>query len=150
MTGVLRLQDFLPYRLSIASNAVSRLVARAYQERFGLTVPEWRLVAVLKEHAGSTQQDLVRLTLMDKVAVSRAAAGLEQRGLIRRASSEADGRAWLLSLTDSGDALHAQVAPVAMSYEKRLLEDLNPDEAKQLAALLRRIETAAARLDATS
>jgi DNA-binding MarR family transcriptional regulator len=139
----LKLDSFLPYRLSVASNAVSRLIAGAYQERFGLTVPQWRLVAVLKEYPGSTQQDLVGLTLMDKVAVSRAAGVLEARGLIARTADERDGRAWQLSLTAQGARLHGEVAPLARAYEDQLIEGLALEEVEQLEGLLRRIEARA-------
>lgn len=146
--GGLKLDSFLPYRLSVASNAVSRLIAGAYQERFGLTIAQWRLVAVLKEHPGSTQQDLVGLTLMDKVAVSRAAGVLEQRGLIARTADERDRRAWLLTLTADGVHLHGEIAPLARAYEDQLLLGLSPDDVQQLEGLLRRIEARAEQLAA--
>ena len=69
----LRLDSYLPYRLSVASNAVSGLIARAYEDRFGLTIPQWRLVCVLAEEGGLTQVQIVARTVMDKVTVSRAA-----------------------------------------------------------------------------
>jgi DNA-binding MarR family transcriptional regulator len=143
----LRLEAFLPYRLSVASNAVSRLIARAYQRRFGLSIPEWRLLAVIHDHPGSTQQDLVGRTLMDKVAVSRSAGALERRGLIARTTDSVDGRAWRLSLTAEGSALHGAVAPLALAYEARLLEGLGPGGAERLSAMLRIIEDAAQQLD---
>lgn len=144
--GSLRLEAFLPYRLSVASNAVSGLIARAYRERFGLSVPDWRLVAILHDHPGSTQQDLVRLTLMDKVAVSRSAGALERRGLIGRRADCADGRAWRLELTPAGHDLHAHIAPLAQALETRLLADLPPDDVPRLHAMLRTLEDTAKRL----
>lgn len=80
----LRLQDYLPYRLSVAANAVSRLIARAYEARFGLKIAQWRLIAVLADEGPLTQQSLCGRTLMDKVRVMRAAQGLVRRGLVRR------------------------------------------------------------------
>ena len=70
--SALRLDGYLPYRLSVASNAVSRLIARAYEDRFGLTIPQWRLIAVLAEDGPLTQQAIGSRTVMDKVTVSRA------------------------------------------------------------------------------
>ena len=55
----LALEEYLPYRLSVASNAVSRLIARAYEDRFGLTIPEWRLLAVLAEAGSAAQRGLI-------------------------------------------------------------------------------------------
>ena len=72
--SVLKLDAYLPYRLSVASNAVSSLIARAYHDRFGLTIPQWRLLSVLQEDGGLTQGQIVTRTVMDKVTVSRAAA----------------------------------------------------------------------------
>ena len=46
-TEGLILDEYMPYRLSIASNAVSKLIARAYEDRFGLTIPQWRLTVTL-------------------------------------------------------------------------------------------------------
>jgi DNA-binding MarR family transcriptional regulator len=95
----LRLDAYLPYRLSVASNAVSGLIARAYQDRFGLTIPQWRLICVLAEHGGMTQAQIVGRTVMDKVTVSRAAQGLLQRRLVDRADHHADGRSHVLNLS---------------------------------------------------
>ncbi len=142
---VLVLDDYLPYRLSIASNGVSGLIARAYQDRFGLTVPQWRLMAVLAE-AALTPQALVARTAMDKVTVSRAAQGLVARNLVERTASESDGRSHTLALTETGRRLHGEIAPLALAYEAALLAGLAPAEVATLKRLLLRLETAAARL----
>ena len=144
--GMLRLRSFLPYRLSIAANAVSRVIAAAYEERFGLSVPEWRLIAVLHEEDGCTQQDLVRLTLMDKVAVSRAAVALAERGLLERASDLSDRRVRRLRLSKSGKELHRRIAPIAVNYEAELLACFSASEVAALREMLERIEDAAKQL----
>jgi DNA-binding MarR family transcriptional regulator len=79
----LRLQEFLPYRLSVAANAVSRLIARAYEHQFGIKNPQWRLLAVLSDEGPLTPQTLCGRTVMDKVTVMRAAQGLLRRRLVR-------------------------------------------------------------------
>ena len=142
---VMTLDDYMPYRLSVASNAVSRLIARAYEDRFGLSIPQWRLLAVLAE-APMTQQAIVARSAMDKVTVSRAAQGLVTRHLIGRAAHEADGRSHILTLTDQGQALHAEIAPLALAYEAALLSGLTPAEVETLKRLLMRLESAAGRL----
>ena len=139
------LDDYIPYRLSIASNAVSKLIARAYEDRFGLTVPQWRLMAVLAEKP-MTQQQIVVRTQMDKVTVSRAAQGLVSRHLVGRAAHEADGRSHILTLTEQGRALHADIAPLALAYEAALLSGLTPDEVETLKRLLMRVEGVAGKL----
>jgi DNA-binding MarR family transcriptional regulator len=142
----LRLDDYLPYRLSVASNAVSGLIARAYQDRFGLTVPQWRLICVLAEEGGLTQAQIVARTVMDKVTVSRAAQGLLKRRLVVRAEHQADARSHVLSLSGEGRRLHAEIAPVALAYEAALLAGLASEEAAGLKRLLERLQAAAERL----
>jgi DNA-binding MarR family transcriptional regulator len=142
-TQALALDEFLPYRLAIAASAVSRLIAAAYARKFDLSVPEWRLIAALHQDKSATQQELVRRTLMDKVAVSRAAQSLAKRGLIRRDDHKHDGRAVHTTLTRAGRALFAAIAPEALGYEQRLLAAFSQTEVKQLNALLRRLIDAA-------
>jgi DNA-binding MarR family transcriptional regulator len=142
----LALDNYLPYRLSVASNAVSRLIARAYEDRFGLTIPQWRLMAVLAEDGALTPGALVARTAMDKVTISRAAQGLLRRHLIGRDAHEADGRSHRLSLTAEGGRLHTDIAPLALAYEAALLSGLAPGEVAALKLLLKRLEAAANRL----
>jgi DNA-binding MarR family transcriptional regulator len=142
----LRLDAYLPYRLSVASNAVSGLIARAYQDRFGLTIPQWRLICVLAEDGGLTQGQLVARTVMDKVTVSRAAQGLLKRHLVARSDHQADGRSHVLTLTSEGAGLHMEIAPLALAYEAALIAGLSPDEVALLKRLLARLQSAAGQL----
>lgn len=142
----LRLDAYLPYRLSVASNAVSGLIARAYQDRFGLTVPQWRLICVLAEDGGLTQGQIVARTVMDKVTVSRAAQGLLKRHLIVRSEHHADGRSHVLALSTEGAGLHAEIAPLALAYEAALIAGLAPEEVALLKRLLNRLQAAAGQL----
>ncbi|KAA5804654.1 winged helix-turn-helix transcriptional regulator [Alkalicaulis satelles] len=143
--GRLRLADYLPYRLSVASNRASGLIARAYQARFGLSIQEWRVIAVLGEGAPRTAQGVCEATAMDKVTVSRAIRALDARELVRRSANEHDRRASDVTLTPEGEAIYAEVAPLALRYEAALLEGFSPDERARLMALLSKLE---ARLDA--
>jgi DNA-binding MarR family transcriptional regulator len=142
----LRLDAYLPYRLSVASNAVSGLIARAYQDRFGLSVPQWRLICVLAEDGGLTQGQLVARTVMDKVTVSRSAQGLLKRHLIGRSDHHADGRSHVLTLTPQGAGLYAEISPLALAYEAALIAGLAPDEVALLKRLLSRLQSAAGHL----
>lgn len=144
--GGLELDGYLPYRLSVASNAVSSLIARAYQDRFGLSIPQWRLVCVLAEDGGLTQGQLVARTVMDKVTVSRAAQGLLKRGLVARSEHHADARSHVLALTEAGRALHSEISPLALAYEAALISGLSPDEVALLKRLLARLQAAAGQL----
>jgi DNA-binding MarR family transcriptional regulator len=142
----LRLDAYLPYRLSVASNAVSGLIARSYQDRFGLSVPQWRVICVLAEDGGLTQGQIVARTVMDKVTVSRAAQELLRRHLVGRSDHHADGRSHVLSLTPEGQRLHAEIAPLALAYEAALISGLAPDEVALLKRLLARLQAAAGQL----
>jgi DNA-binding MarR family transcriptional regulator len=144
--GELRLDAYLPYRLSVASNAVSGLIARSYQDRFGLSVPQWRLICVLAEDGGLTQGQIVARTVMDKVTVSRAAQELLKRHLVARSDHQADGRSHVLALTVEGARLHAEIAPLALAYEAALISGLAPDEVALLKRLLTRLQAAAGQL----
>jgi len=134
-----QLGGFLPYQLSVASNAVSALIAERYRKRFALKIPEWRVMAVLGDAAntgGMTQRALTAATLMDKVAVNRAVRVLEERGLIARLPNPVDGRSQLLELTGEGRAIHAEVMPLALATERELLGCLAPGEQAALRAML--------------
>lgn len=139
----LKLDDYLPYRLSVASNAVSRLIARAYEDRFGLTVPQWRLICVLAEDGAMNQSAIVGRTGMDKVTVSRAAQGLAKRRLVERSENDRDGRSHVVALSAEGRRLHGEIAPLALAYEAALISGLAPQEVALLKRLLLRLQGAA-------
>ncbi|MEE9433431.1 MAG: MarR family winged helix-turn-helix transcriptional regulator [Sphingorhabdus sp.] len=139
----LRLAEFLPYQLSITSNAVSDLIARSYRARFGLKIPEWRVMAVLGENPSMTQRELVAATAMDKVMVNRASKALVDRGLIGRAPNEADGRSHHLGLTSAGRALYEEIVPQAVAIEAELESSLSKDDAQQLSEILEKLHAMA-------
>ena len=139
----LKLDEFLPYRLSIVSNRVSEAIATAYDRLFGLKIPEWRLIAVIAEGRGMTQQSLCVATRMDKVTVSRAARALVERGLVARQTVDDDRRSHLLSLTRTGRALYDQVTPKALELEAAIFNGLRVAEQNALKDMLDRIESAA-------
>jgi DNA-binding MarR family transcriptional regulator len=143
MTSALRLDGYLPYRLSVASNAVSRLIARAYEDRFGLTIPQWRLIAVLAEDGPLTQQAIGTRTVMDKVTVSRATQGLVKRRLVQRAPHDVDGRSHHLALSKAGERLYSEISPVALEYEAHLLREFDPAAVEELKRVLLHLERAA-------
>jgi len=142
----LRLQDFLPYRLAVTSNLVSRLVARAYQDQFGVTIWEWRVIAILGEGEPMTAQALSDSAAMDKVSVSRAVRTLEARGLVERESNAADRRSRLLRLTADGRRVYDEIAPVALDQEAALLAEFSDEEIEVLAGLLDRLRRRSAGL----
>ena len=137
------LERFLPYRLSILSNRVSRAIAARYAKTFNLTIPEWRIIAVLGRRPGLTAKEVAEATEMDKVAVSRAVAKLVAAKRVLADVHDDDGRATSLTLTSQGEALHARIAPIALDAERRLLASLNSGERVQFDALIDRLLGAA-------
>lgn len=143
----LTLSEFLPYQLSITSNAVSDLIARSYRGRFGLKIPEWRVMAVLGERPSATQRDLVTLTQMDKVTVNRASKELVDRGLIARAPNESDGRSHHLALTEVGRELYHQIVPLALSVEAEIEEILGGAQTRALEEMLAKLRERVAEME---
>lgn len=142
-TELLVLEHFLPYRLSILSNRVSRAIAARYAETFDLTIPEWRVIAVLGRRPGLTATEICEATDMDKVAISRAVARLMKKRRVSAATDKGDARRQILSLTAAGAAVHAQIAPVALECERRLVESLSAKDKAYLDALIDRLLVAA-------
>lgn len=142
-----RLADFLPYLMSVTTNAVSDMIAGEYRARFGLKIPEWRVMAVLGDAGAQTQRSLVGATRMDKVAVNRACKVLEDRGLVARSPNADDGRSHHIELTAAGKAVHGEIMPLALDMERRLFASLSAAELKDFKALLARITARVAELE---
>lgn len=126
--GGFRLEDFLPYRLAVAAESVSQLVARQYLKQSGLAMAEWRLLSAVGRHTVLSPTVAGEHTSMDKVKVSRAAASLVARGLLRQTQDPDDGRGRLLRLTRKGSAVYADVAPMARDIEAALMPGLTKAE----------------------
>ncbi|MDQ1078080.1 MarR family winged helix-turn-helix transcriptional regulator [Pseudoroseomonas cervicalis] len=135
----LQLEQFLPYRLSVAAEAVSSLFASRYQQRFGLSIPEWRVVAVLGQQGEATTQAVIERTAMDRVRVSRAAIRLEDKGLVERRAVPGDQRARVLRLSRRGRAVYAEIVPLARALQAALATALSAAEQQALGRLLDKI-----------
>lgn len=141
------LDEFLPYRLSVTSNIVSAAIAREYRTRFGLRIPEWRVIAVLANGGEQSQLAIAGRTEMDKMTVSRAVRALAERGLIARSIDLKDERARLLRLTRAGEALFAEISPKALAIEARLKAALGEAEFAHLVSALAKLKSAAEAID---
>jgi DNA-binding MarR family transcriptional regulator len=138
----LRLEQFLPYRLSVLSNRVSQDIAELYSERFGLSITGWRVMAVLGHEQNLSANQVAERTAMDKVAVSRAVSGLLEQKILIRQSDPADGRRSSLKLSAKGYSMFDQIVPLALSLERQILGSLSPAEQTQLLAILDKLEAA--------
>ena len=142
------LEQFLPYRLSVLSNRLSAAIAESYSRRFGLSIPEWRVIAVLAHAPGASAAEVAERTAMDKVAVSRAVRRLVQTGRVSRKVAAGDRRRSMLELTGEGRRIYQRVTPALRRYESELLTALKPRERQVLDTLLRRLEQRAGSLAA--
>ncbi len=148
----LDLAAYLPYRLSILSNTVSGAIAAIYEARYGLSVADWRIVAILgmAPDRPLTQKDLCARTRMDKVQVSRAVKRLLESGRIARETDSADRRRAHLRLTAQGRAVYRDVAPATLAWERDLLSRLTPAEAAVLDTVIARLQQVADEMAAGS
>jgi len=137
---VLRLERFVPYRLSVLANRISAALARRYRDRFGLSVPEWRVMAVLGREDGLSARELSARTAMDKVKITRAAQALARKGLVARERDRRDHRVTRHRLTGRGREIYAAVAAEALAWERRFLAGLDGCERACLERMLGRLE----------
>jgi DNA-binding MarR family transcriptional regulator len=137
----LQLEHFLPYRLSILSNTISHAIADDYQRRYDISVTEWRVMAVLARFAGLSAREVAERTAMDKVAVSRALSRLVAAGRVNRAIHDNDKRRSVLSLTETGWAMHDEVAPMARAREREVLARLDTEEQAWLNRILDKLQS---------
>jgi DNA-binding MarR family transcriptional regulator len=144
MTPKLPLDDFLPYRLNRLAEAVARDFGRVYRERYGMTRPEWRLLATLGATAAMTATEIGRHSSMHKTKVSRAVAGLEKRGWVRRRRDRQDRRIEHLELTSAGIAAYKHLVPLAQAYQRDLLQAMGEDGSRAAIEGLRALEAACA------
>ena len=141
------LEEFLPYRLAILSHTVSTSIARAYDQRFGLTIPEWRVIAILGRYPGLSAVEVADRTLMDKVAVSRAVTKLISNGRIDREFADADRRRSILNLSDEGRKVHNEIAPLALKFERELLQNINAEDYATFNRILDQLRDKAGEID---
>lgn len=139
MKDELILEDFLPYRLAITSHTVSTNIAGVYEKRFGVSIPEWRVIAVLGRYPGLSAVEVADRTLMDKVAVSRAVTKLIKNGRIDRQFADADRRRSILNLSEEGQKVHNEIAPLALEFEQQLVQGISEDDYKKFNSTLEKL-----------
>ncbi|WP_444922571.1 MarR family winged helix-turn-helix transcriptional regulator [Microbulbifer sp. CnH-101-G] len=135
----LRLEKFLPYRLSVLSNRVSNAISQAYGARFHLTIPAWRVMAILGRFPDLSAAELVEQTAMDKVAISRAVSSLLKNDYITRSEDPADRRRQVLNLSELGREVYARIVPLAHQYESDLIASLTLEEREQLDGIIEKL-----------
>jgi DNA-binding MarR family transcriptional regulator len=140
---------FMPFRLSVLANRMTRAVARVYMRRFHLSAPEWRSLAVLGRFGAMTANHVVERTAMDKVRVSRAVTHLLELDYLTRRTDPADRRRAILELTPPGMSVYRQIVPRALAVETELLNTLTAEERALLDALISKLEKRVANVPAS-
>jgi DNA-binding MarR family transcriptional regulator len=142
----LKLEKFLPYQLNVVASLVSLALSRVYARRYGIGVPEWRVLVTLGQYGVMTGKAIGAHTHMHKTKVSRAVALMEERKLLVRRSNRADKRESFLSLTAAGRTMYEEVAPHALDFTKRLTEILTPADREAFDRALKQITARSAEL----
>ncbi|MDD1783812.1 MarR family transcriptional regulator [Enterovibrio sp. ZSDZ35] len=122
---LLSLDDFLPYKLVQTAELVADSLASRYESEFGISRPEWRVIASLGARDGVISRDLAKETRLDKVKVSRILSRLEEKGLVERVVHEGDQRAAIVRLSDAGSTLYQLVVPKVLEWERAMLDGLS-------------------------
>jgi DNA-binding MarR family transcriptional regulator len=143
------LDGFLPYRLSVLTNRVSAAIARHYSKRFGLSIPEWRVMAVLGETPGLSAREVAERTAMDKVQVSRAVQSLLAARRLTRGADRHDGRMTRLSLSERGRVIYREVVPLALRLEQEFLSVLSEKERGAFKTILGKLTASVSSLFST-
>ena len=143
----LQLESFLPYRLSLLSNAVSGAIATVYGDKFAISMPEWRIMMILAEYPDISADAVCRRTKIEKSVVSRAVGRLLKRHFINRDIDETDRRRSILRLSETGLSVYDEVMPIARDYEAKLLSDLTAEELETINAMIDKLLEKASRIE---
>ena len=132
---------FVPFRLNRLSAEVSNALSSEYQERYGLDIPEWRVLATLGfRNEACSAQYISDCTRTHKSTISRAVTALMDRQIVERVENEADRREFRLRLTRKGRSLYEELIPRLLRKEQEILSCLSAQERKDFTALLGKIE----------
>jgi DNA-binding MarR family transcriptional regulator len=132
---------FVPFRLNRLAAEVSAALSSEYQERYGLDIPEWRVLATLGfRNDACTAQYIAHCTRTHKSTISRAVTSLMTRQLVERVENEDDRREFALRMTRKGQALYEELIPRLKRKEQEILSCLSAQERREFALMLGKIE----------
>jgi DNA-binding MarR family transcriptional regulator len=132
------LETHLGYWLRAVSNGVSNAFARKLAER-GVSVAEWVALQLIHSLPTATMSDVAQNTGMTRGAISKLVSRVEEKGLIRRQPSAADGRIQPLSLTPKGARLLPALAALADRNDHEFFAHLAPADRDALERILRAV-----------
>lgn len=139
----IRLDEYIPFRLSILSRAVSQSLAKQYSRYFNITIPEWRVLAVLASQQPLTAHEMGDRTNLDKVKMSRAINRMLATGLLEKEKDPHDKRRTLLRVSAGGWAIYRRIVPIALAHQAELLSVLSPEEQAMLTTLINKLHAKA-------
>ena len=148
LEALLKLEEFLPYRLNVCASLVSQALSRIYADRYKIGVPEWRVLVTLGEFGMMTAKAIGHHSHMHKTKVSRAVALLERRKLVIRRANRADLREAFLSLTPAGQDIYSELAPTALAFAEKLMESVDAADRPALDRALTKLTQRSAQLAA--
>jgi len=134
------LHHFLPYRMVNLAKRVSDTYSWVYSQEFGLSIPEWRILARLGEQPGLSSKDIGSITFMDKSKVSRGVKLLETKGLLDKTQDARDNRIYYLALSEQGTRLYQKIVPTALNWEASLLAGLDVAEYRDLMRIMEKLD----------
>jgi DNA-binding MarR family transcriptional regulator len=138
---ILWLADYLPYRLGVVASRMLRAASQVYKRRKdAVTTPQFRALAILANHEPLTATDIARISMLDKVAISRALGQLQRRGLVARTKLQGDRRASLVTLTAEGWRYYTGIVPEMKRQEQALRRVLSEHDLKRLLRMLDRFD----------
>ena len=140
MDDAFALEQFLPFRIAILGNRLTRMMARTNRS-LGLSGPGWRIIALLGQHGAMPLREVMPRVAMDKVRLSRVVRSLHDAGVINRLFVSDDRRRSTLELTEGGQELYRQLAELGLALQLDLLATLAPEERAALDRALGAIET---------
>ncbi len=138
--GTLTLQEYLPYKLSTLANRLSQSLADKYSKQFGISVAEWRVIAVLGENQRATAKEITLTIAMDKVKVSRTVKKLIIKQLVKTNTVTNDNRSQTIQLTPEGSSLYSSLVPIALNHQQLALQNFTDKDIVKLNKLLAKLD----------
>jgi DNA-binding MarR family transcriptional regulator len=134
------IRELLSYRLHRVANLLSRGAELRYRREFGVSLWEWRTVALLGGAEGpQSLNGLARAAGIDKSQMSRVVSGLTRRRFVRRETDASDGRGIRLSLTSAGRVLYQKLIRAAAERNDAFLGCLSARERAVLEAIMTKL-----------
>ncbi|NRA61206.1 MAG: MarR family transcriptional regulator [Psychrobium sp.] len=139
MKQSLHLESFFPYQFSVLAQQMSEYIAKIYHQQYGLSRYEWRVLACVSQSETIAAKEIMKMTTLDKMQVSRAIAKLTSNNYLCQQASEQDKRYNNISLTDAGQALYQEIVPLVKQQEQQMLAHLTTQEREQLITITQKL-----------